>query len=173
MGRKNPKGSKRNKPEQRTGADRRGTICAQSELDNSTTGCDKFSVDNSPTLNRSLEHNSPILSGNLENVISSGISPSQSGNMGLSVAGATFEGNSSGNQIRPPSTTSRESETEGVVTSGYFSRQESQSRGSDETLSSPRSPEGSYGIIEFSMSYDEADNHLLVNVIKAKKIRGV
>ena len=118
--RKNPKGSKRNKPEQRTGADRRGTICAQSELDNSTTGCDKFSVDNSPTLNRSLEHNSPILSGNLENVISSGISPSQSGNMGLSVAGATFEGNSSGNQIRPPSTTSRESETEGVVTSGYF-----------------------------------------------------
>ena len=28
--------------------------------------------------------------------------------------------------------------------------------------------QGSYGIIEFSMSYDESDNHLLVNVIKAK-----
>jgi len=73
--------------------------------------------------------------------------------------------------VRPSSTTSKESETE-VTTSGYLSRQESQSRGSDETLSSPRSPEGSYGIIEFSMSYDENDEHLVINVVKAKKLRG-
>ena len=63
--------------------------------------------------------------GNTERTISSNISPSQStGNPGLSVMGANFDGNSSslvsGNHIRPPSTTSKESETEGVVTSGYF-----------------------------------------------------
>ncbi len=49
-----------------------------------------------------------------------------------------------------------------------FSRQESQSRGSDETLSPPRSPEGSHGLIEFSVAYDEANQDLHVNVIKAK-----
>lgn len=77
----------------------------------------------------------------------------------------------SGN-VRPSSTTSRDSDTE-ALTSGYFSRQESQSRGSDETLSSPRSPEGSHGLVEFSISYDEVNEQLLVNVIKAKKIKGM
>jgi len=73
--------------------------------------------------------------------------------------------------MRPSSTTSRESEAD-AVTSGYFSRQESQSRGSDETLSSP-TPEGSHGLIEFSIAYDEATTNLLLNVIKAKKIKGM
>lgn len=76
-----------------------------------------------------------------------------------------------GNGVRPSSTTSRESEAE-VVTSGYFSRQESHSRGSDETLSSPRSPEGSYGTIEFTIMHDEANHLLVVNIIKAKKLKG-
>eukprot|EP00095_Tigriopus_kingsejongensis_P007849 maker-scaffold62_size438377-snap-gene-2.12 protein:Tk07849 transcript:maker-scaffold62_size438377-snap-gene-2.12-mRNA-1 annotation:"double c2-like domain-containing protein beta-like" len=77
-----------------------------------------------------------------------------------------------GNGVRPSSTTSRESEGE-MVTSGYFSRQESHSRGSDETLSSPRSPEGSYGTIEFSLVHDDANNLLVVTIIKAKVLQKI
>ena len=120
--RKSTRNTKRNKTEQRTGAEKRDTLCAQTEGQSLAPGCDrdKFYVDNSPT--------NPLLpTGNSEHILSSSIPPSQSpGIPGLSVMGANFEGNPSqlgpscGNHMRPPSTTSKESETEGVVTSGYF-----------------------------------------------------
>ena len=122
--RKDKRNTKRNKAEQRTGAERRDNLCAQTEGQSLAQGCDrdKFSVDNSPTMSRSL-----LPGGNNEHMISSSIPPTQSpGNPCLSVMGANFEGNPSslgsqcGNHMRPPSTTSKESETEGVVTSGYF-----------------------------------------------------
>ena len=61
-------------------------------------------------------------------MICSNIPTSQSpGNQALSVMGANFDGNHGqlggslcGNNMRPPSTTSKESETEGPLTSGYF-----------------------------------------------------
>ena len=120
--RRGTKATKRNKSEQRVGTERRDTICAQSEVHNLAPGCDKFSVDNSQTISRTLLHG-----GNAEHMIGSGISPSQSpGSLGLNVSGgANFDGNfsslgsSCGNHMRPPSTTSKESETD-LVTSGYF-----------------------------------------------------
>ena len=114
--RKGTKPPKRNKAEQRAGsADRRGTIGPQSDLHSLAPGCDKSSVDNSTILSQSLAQG-----GNSEGLMGCGISPSLSpGNTGL---GVNYDGNPSscGNHIRPSSTTSKESETEGVMTSGYF-----------------------------------------------------
>ena len=117
--RKGTKPAKRNKAEVRTGsADRRANIGPQSDPHSLAPGCDKASIDNSTILSQSLAQG-----GNAESLISCGISPSHSpGNIGLNVGGNNYDGNlsSCGNHMRPPSTTSKESETEGVVTSGYF-----------------------------------------------------
>ena len=118
--------SKRNKSEQRSGADRRGTISNPSEVDSLVPGCDKFSVDTSPTLSRTSLHIGSS-SGNAEHILNPSLSPGSKGSsvLGVTPEGGAFSvGSSYGNHIRPPSTTSRESgvtsETEGVLTSGYF-----------------------------------------------------
>ena len=114
--RKGTKPPKRNKADQRTGsADRRGTLGPQSDIHSLAPGCDKSSIENSTILSQSLAQG-----GNTEGLMGCGISPSHlPGNTGL---GVNYDGNpnSCGNHMRPPSTTSKESETEGVMTSGYF-----------------------------------------------------
>ena len=65
-----------------------------------------------------------------------------------------------------------------------FSRTESRSLGSDDTASSPRTPDGltwpdlinlifcqclgSVGILEFALIYDEINQLLMVNILRAK-----
>ena len=65
-----------------------------------------------------------------------------------------------------------------------FSRTESRSLGSDDTVSSPRTPDGltwpdlinlifcqhlgSVGILEFALIYDEINQLLMVNILRAK-----
>merc|ERR1719350_2459893 len=58
-------------------------------------------------------------------------------------------------------------------TSGFVSRPDSRSLGSDDTGSSPRTPDGSNGILEFALIYDEINQLLLVNVLRAKSLRGL
>ena len=114
--RKGTKPTKRNKAEQRTGSgDRRGTIGHQTDPHNIAPGCDKTSFDNNTISSQSLAQG-----GNSESLMGCGISPSHlPGNTGL---GVNYDGNpnSCGNHMRPSSTTSKESETDGVMTSGYF-----------------------------------------------------
>lgn len=57
-------------------------------------------------------------------------------------------------------------------TSGFV-RPESRSLGSDDTGSSPRTPDGSSGILEFALIYDEINQLLLVNILRAKSLKGL
>merc|ERR1719350_1743805 len=58
-------------------------------------------------------------------------------------------------------------------TSGFVSRPDSRSLGSDDTGSSPRTPDGSSGILEFALIYDVINLLLLVNIIRAKSLKGL
>ena len=108
--RKRNKSIKRTKSEQRTGVERG----PHSQADSLAPGCEKYHIDRSPTSSGSPVPNTFLSSGNADYVISSSVP-------GCVGPGGTLEGGSlSGNNMRPPSTTSKESETEGVVTSGYF-----------------------------------------------------
>lgn len=59
-----------------------------------------------------------------------------------------------------------------TATSGFV-RPDSRSLGSDDTGSSPRTPDGSNGILEFALIYDEINQLLLVNVLRARSLRGL